>query len=279
MNISVSGKTSLIKKIQVLLVDDEPDFLKLTRIFLENIDDRLSVHYANSAIQALELLTKKTFDVIVSDFQMPGMDGLTFLERLRQKGMMEPFIVFTGRGREEIAIRALNLGANRYLQKGGDPRSQYKVLAQAINSEVEHNRDKMAKIESEAKFESILRVAPIGIGVVNEKREILFVSDTFCKLLGYSREELIGRNPVFLYPTIEEYERVGQEKYVAIDKYGTGSIDTRLKCKDGTILDVDLRSTPIDPNDRSVGVTFTALDISERKRLEKKLRDCRERSK
>ncbi len=132
--------------------------------------------------------------------------------------------------------------------------------------------------ESEAKYASILRVAPIGIGVVRN-RVITLVSDTFLEMTGYSQDEMLGKNARMVYPSQEEYKRVGNEKYREIDQYGTGRIETQFKCKDGRIIDVDLRSTPLDPNDYSKGVTFTALDITERKKAEKAIQESEERYK
>lgn len=126
-------------------MDDEPSILKQAKIFLENENERLNIDTAVSAERGLELLKQNEFDAIVSDYQMPEMDGLEFLEKVRKdKNSDIPFIIFTGRGREDVAMDALNLGADRYLQKRGDPKSQYGVLAQAIVQEV-----KRKKVESE----------------------------------------------------------------------------------------------------------------------------------
>lgn len=112
-------------KIDVLLVDDEPNLLKQASLVLEK-EDQLNIRTTTSAQEALELMENNDFDVIISDYKMPEIDGLEFLEIIRtEKKENIPFIIFTGRGREEIAMKALNLGANRYIQKGGDPKSQY----------------------------------------------------------------------------------------------------------------------------------------------------------
>ncbi len=113
-------------------------------------------------------------------------------------------------------------------------------------------------------LESILRSAPSGIGVVID-RVIVQVNDYILDLTGYSREELIGQSARMLYPTQEESDYVGTEKYRQINENGTGSVETRWRRKDGTIRHVILSSTPLDPSDLSQGVTFTVLDISERK--------------
>ncbi len=124
--------------------------------------------------------------------------------------------------------------------------------------------------ESENKMKSIFRAAPVGIGVVID-RVLQDVNQVFCDITGYSRDELVGQSARIVYPTDEEYEHVGIEKYEQIKKKGTGAVDTRFERKDGRIVDVLLSSTPLNPADLSDGVTFTALDITERKQAEREL--------
>jgi len=129
--------------------------------------------------------------------------------------------------------------------------------------------------QSEATLSSIFSAAPIGIGLVSN-RVLKQVNDRLCSMIGYSRDELIGKSARILYPTDEDYEYVGREKYAQISQRGTGIVETFWKCKDGHVIDVLMRSTPLDINDLSAGVTFTALDITDRKRTEKDLVRYRE---
>ena len=140
----------------------------------------------------------------------------------------------------------------------------------------EHKQAEEALRESEAKMRSIFRAAPAGVGLVSG-RELLEVNDRLCEMVGYNRDELLGQSARILYPTDDDYEYVGREKYRQIQEQGTGTVETRFQRKDGTILDVLLSSTPLDLSDLSVGVTFTALDITERKEAEQALRESEER--
>jgi len=130
---------------RVLLVDDEPALREVAAEFLRSEDD-LMVTTARSAHEALRLLGEQTFDVLVSDHQMPGADGIELLKRVRAEDRDIQFILFTGKGREEVAMDALNHGANAYRQKGGDPRSQFGELIHTI-------RDLARKREAERRLQ------------------------------------------------------------------------------------------------------------------------------
>ncbi len=126
--------------------------------------------------------------------------------------------------------------------------------------------------ESEEKMQSIFRVAPTGIGVV-KNRVFSDVNRYICEMSGYSKEELIGMSARILYPTQEDFDYVGSEEYRQITVHGTGTVETKWKTKDGSILDILLSSTPIDIHDHSKGVIFTALDITARKKAEENIKE------
>ena len=107
---SKTNAIDIIKEapVRVLHVDDDAGFLKTAKLILE-MQGAFQVETASSVEEAAEKMKKEEYDVVVSDYQMPGKDGLQFLKELREKGNSIPFIVFTGKGREEIAMKALNL--------------------------------------------------------------------------------------------------------------------------------------------------------------------------
>ena len=127
-----------------------------------------------------------------------------------------------------------------------------------------------AQQKSEAALKSLLRAVPIGIGVACD-RVIQEANDRLCETLGYSHEEILGKSARMLYPTDEDFEYVGREKYKQIYEKGIGAVETHFQRKDGSVIDVLLSSAPIEPKDLSMGVTFTVLDITTRKQSERKL--------
>jgi PAS domain S-box-containing protein len=129
--------------------------------------------------------------------------------------------------------------------------------------------------KSETKIRSIFEAAPIGIGVLTD-RVIREVNKQLCVITGYTKDELLQQDTRKLYPEDDDYEYAGRVKYQQIFEQGTGTVETRFKRKDGRIINVLLKSTLLNANDISAGVTFTVLDITERKQAEKALRQSKE---
>jgi PAS domain S-box-containing protein len=209
-------------------------------------------------------------------FFLFGAVGLSIISFI-QKALVgfDPFLlesylapsVFGG-----ISFSTIGIYLMRHRQAEQALRNTNEYLEEIVNARTKDLKIANEKsLQSEREMKSIFRAAPIGIGVV-VNRVFREVNEYFCKITGYSRDELIGQNARIIYPTDEDYEYVGTKKYEEIKNTGIGAVDTRFKCKDGKIIDVLLSSTPLNTEDLSDGVTFTALDITERKQMEEALR-------
>jgi len=173
--------------INILYVDDEEDLLLVGKKFLEK-DLEIKVDTVDSAELGIKMLEKKYYDAIVSDYQMPKMDGIEFLKYINDnfKKRKIPFIIFTGRGREEVVIEALNNGATFYMQKGGEPKSQFaelisKLKIAARKKELEDTNESIYQLISEMVTEKDLQKNLNNIAVVISKR--LFADGSFVMLL------------------------------------------------------------------------------------------------
>lgn len=124
--------------------------------------------------------------------------------------------------------------------------------------------------DRQARLDAISRAAPAGIGVVID-RVMTEVNDHVSRMTGYAREELLGQSTRMLYPSDEEFEAVGMRKYGLIRDQGTGTLETRWRCRDGRTIDILMSSTPIVPGDLGSGVTFAAVDITESRRTKAEL--------
>jgi PAS domain S-box-containing protein len=121
--------------------------------------------------------------------------------------------------------------------------------------------------EQDAKLRSIFRATPVSIGLTTN-RDFHDCNDAFFRMTGYSPGEIIGKNARLIYPTEEEYIRVGSEQVRQMKAQSTDTIETRWLQKNGGIINILLRFVALDLSDLSKGVIFSALDITERKRME-----------
>ncbi len=140
----------------------------------------------------------------------------------------------------------------------------------------EQSKAEKALIDRQARLNSIFRAAPTGIGVA-VNRILTEVNDRICEMTGYTREELLGKSVSMFYTTKEEFDQVGLKKNRQMEQLGMGSVETRWRRKDGQIIDILLTSAAIVSGDLTSGVTFTALDITRRKRAEDALRESESR--
>lgn len=175
--------------IRVLYVDDEPELLELGKIFLEDPGE-ISIETTDSAPAAFSLLERSSFDAIISDYLMPEMDGITFLKTIRSRGDETPFIIFTGNGREEVVIEALNAGANCYLQKGSNLKAQFREIGQSVKQAVDRHRADVALRESYAFNRNLLDNLPEYLVVCGKDRKVKYVNPTAIQILGPSLDEI-----------------------------------------------------------------------------------------
>ncbi len=179
-------------QISVLYVDDEPDLLDLGKIFLERTGD-FRVTIATGVKEALSAMEGSEFETIISDYQMPGMDGIGFLKHLRSHGNKTPFILFTGRGREEVAIEALNNGADFYLQKGGDPRAQFAELANKVRYAASHRRAEKQILDLQQRESEIINFLPDATFAIDTSHVVIAWNRAMERLSGISASEIIGK--------------------------------------------------------------------------------------
>ena len=256
---------------EILCVDDEEGILDLTKLLLEGINPNFIITPCTSAREGLQLLQNRTFDVIVSDYQMPELDGIEFLKKIRSEGNNIPFIIFTGRGKEEVAVEALNSGANRYIQKEGAPKALYEVLSKAIQAEYDLWTAQRELVISEKRFRTLLDTLAVGIATTDKNRVITYVNNKLSSMLGYSLDEMVSRESIDFFndenkKIIENYREAGRGRE---DPY---EIEWTTKAGKQVLTQI----TPfriLDDNkeiDSTVGII---VDIRAAKRKEKEIND------
>ncbi len=172
----------------VLFVDDEPDLLELARCFLE-VPGRFSIDTKTSAQDALESLSHQQYDAIVCDYEMPGVNGIELLKSVRQAFGDIPFIIFTGHGREQVVIDALNNGADFYIQKGGDPDALFVELKHIIEQAIALKQTRKTLYEREQRYHDLQNANDL-IQSVSPEGRFIYVNRKWLETLGYSEKDV-----------------------------------------------------------------------------------------
>ncbi|MFW9916718.1 MAG: PAS domain S-box protein [Candidatus Thorarchaeota archaeon] len=261
---------------RILLVDDDPEFLAITKEFLLQKEPTLDILTTINPSEALEITRTQPLDAIVSDYQMPEMDGLQLLAQIRTEDNFLPFIMFTGRGREEVAIKALNLGANRYLKKEAGGAELFAELGHTLNSLIQSRA-------SEEKYRALFDTAEDAIfttKITDEGPRFSECNPNTLGLFGCRYEDIIGKSPIDFSPPIQPDGRSSAEVIGEIAARAMAGEPQQLEwvhCRlDKTLFDAEVTIHRVDIGSETY-VQGVVRDISERKRAEEALRESEER--
>ena len=217
-----------LDRIAVLHVDDDRQFLEVSKSLLERARRGITVETATGADEGLAVLEREAIDCVVSDYKMPGTDGLAFLELVRECHDGLPFVLFTGQGSEEIASEAISAGVTDYLRKGGG-RDRYAVLANRIENAVSARR---ATRRMRQAFQAI-ETAREGISILDEDGRFTFVNEAYADLYGYDPGDLLGRHWAILYRE-GDVESIVEEVFPQIREGGVWRGETVGRRADGS---------------------------------------------
>ncbi|PVX25437.1 MAG: hypothetical protein CW716_07955 [Candidatus Bathyarchaeum sp.] len=258
--------------INVLCVDDEAIFLASTKQLLEMVAP-FHVDFASSVNDALEKMKGKAFDVVVSDYQMPEKSGLDFLKELRESGNDIPFILFTGKGREEVAVKALNLGADRYFNKFGNPETVYGELVHGIRQAVAQRRAEKEIWDREERLRAIFSSSPDGMFTSDLNGIITDCNLETLKLVeASSMSDIIGKH-FQTFVAKEENEKVDAAFSEVLEKSFVTNRETKLLTKSGAEVPIGFSASILrDAYGKPVGAVALVRNISDRKKAEASLR-------
>ncbi|MDD4300573.1 MAG: response regulator [Methanomicrobium sp.] len=249
------------------MVDEQPEILEIASIYLKKYSS-YTIDEAYSATEALSLLRLNPYDAIVSDYDMPEMDGLTFLKEVRKVDQSIPFIIFSGKGREQVVLEAFRCGADGYVQKGKDPRSQFAEL----NHQIEIASKRRAA-ESELRMkEYAIEISFNATIMFDENQLVLYSNKAATELHGYgSKDEIIGRNLSELFDfSLEDNGEEGFFSSLSESGWYFGEIEG-IK-EDGGKFDAQLSVIRITNLIKKETYYFSSyIDITEKKKAEKAL--------
>jgi two-component system NtrC family sensor kinase len=272
---------------KVLVVDDNPAMCLTLSAVLEN--NGYDVQTAPGGEKARTMLAASTFDVVITDIGMPGITGIDLLVDIHRTAPDTSVLLMTGLPTVETATSALKKGAFDYLIKPITTDEILRSIRRAAmmktirtekrrleqeNSVYRQRLEKTVETRtvalraSEARLEGILMVAPVGIYVSNGGM-IRDVNPAFCKMLGYTKEELIFHDERMLHRSDESFLGVRSELDRAIADAGAARMTITMQHKDGGVRHIHLEAAPLNGQAVSNGpITMVAVDMTDQLRLQ-----------
>ncbi len=284
-------KVSNDDKVKVLFIDDEADFLDLAKHYLASRESNLVVETCLVPQEALNKIEANRYDVIVADYQMPELNGLEILKELRKKGDQTPFIILTAHGREEVAIQALNLGADYYITKDINLNRVFIELKHNIVRAAEKSRARLekqyaekARLASEELFRTIFKDSPIGILLYDSKGKFLDANEASLAIYGVSSSENLREFQLFNNPYLTGDVKEGLDKGKTVKFEEIFDFKRAMRynffssIKAGLIF-LEVQITPLrwSGSSASRGYLVQIQDITDRKQTELKLMESEDR--
>lgn len=265
--------------LHILHVDDDASILSVSKTILET-ENKFEIDNATSVDEAFKKLETQNYDAIVSDYEMPQKSGLDFLKELREKNNRIPFILFIGEGREDVAVKALNLDADSYINKNGSSETVYHELAHAINKTVEQKKSAQLLATTDSKYRLLVEKSLQGIMIAKyTPLRIIFANASMGKMLGYSPEELTSISSSEIGELIYHEDRAiffNRFRNRLEGNQANNSYEFRGVRKDGSLVWLEAFATPIEYNGQPA-VQAMFLDIDEHKKTEEILTKSEQR--
>ena len=263
----------VMQKTRILHIDDNEDFVE---VFFLRFRKHFNITPVYSGEDGLDKLKEKSFDVIITDYDMPGMNGLELLKQIKEFNREIPVIFYTGQGSEQIAREAFVNGAVDYFTKNIHEFAHTDKLINSINKaiEIKESRNKIKK--SEERFRSLVEATSDWIWEVDTNANFTYISPKIKDLLGYEPEEVLGKTPFDLMPP-EEAKKISAafneivEKRLPIERMENIAIH-----KNGSKVIIETSGIPIfDEDGNFTGYRGIDRDITKRKHLESKTEEIK----
>ena len=270
--------------ILVLLVDDEESQMELTKLNLENANHSLTISISTTPEEALKHLSDQTFDCVVSDYQMPGMNGIQFCKEVRKTSKI-PFIIYTARGSEEVASEAFAAGIDDYVMK--EPTlAHLKVLARRITHVVEKNRAEEASLrsgkllhQSNELLEAVTKGTKVIIAAQDTSFHYTFFNDAYRdeikRLSGKTIQ--IGSSMVDTFAHLSEQQKISINRWTKALRGETVNEEVEFGDKQNVRLYQTIKTPLRNISGDIIGVGEVAYDITEQRKMKSTLKESEEK--
>ncbi len=226
------------------------------KMYMERIGP-VSVDAVCSGNEALSRLTKSKYHAVVSDYQMPGMDGIQLLRNIRSTGLDIPFVIFTARGREEVAIEAINNGADYYMMKGQDPKSLFADMLHVIRSAVTEREERENLRILKERLSAVVDNTHDAIILFDMHYNVVYANLSFEKTFGWTPDELKGLR----LPWVPEDSLVDAELRIQemVASKQSMHYEGRRRTKHGRLVDCHISIAPITDPDGKVEIVSAIM--------------------
>ncbi len=252
------------EKPKIIHVDNDPEFLD---IFSATFSRWFDITSVRSSEAALEKLKRDCYQCIITDYDMPGMDGIELLWETKQFNTRLPVIFFTGQGNEQVAREAFVLGASDYFTKDFYGPAATEKLVNSINNLIEKNKVVDALEKSQEIYRTIFETACSAMFIIEEDSTISLVNKTFVRMCGYAREEVENRMKwqEFIHPQDLPLMKDYFHRRLSEPDKVPNNYECRVKSRDGRILHI-YSTVSMVPGTRRRVVSW--LDITPQKESE-----------
>ncbi|TYL37310.1 PAS domain S-box protein [Natronococcus pandeyae] len=259
-----------LETIDVLLVDDNERWAAFVAEELERHDSTIQVEIASSANEALSVLAETGADCLVLDYQMPEVNGVQLVERIRSERSELPCILVTGEGSEDVAAQAIDAGVTDYLAK--DPKvDQIPDLVCKIRNVVERRLLRQAVADGEQRYRTVTEQSRDAILILREGR-IVFGNEQLTALTGIHIDDLTQTR--FVTTLVHDADRDQFEETIHGAEHGAladGIHDVRLRTPDGTVHYCEYTGRTI-TYEGSAATMLSIRDVTEKRIRENRLR-------
>ncbi len=261
--------------LHILHLEDEPDFSELVRSLLDH--DGLDAELTNVVDRPgfVDALDRGGFDIIISDYQLPGFNGLEALALARKKYPVMPFILVSGTIGEQVAIESLKAGATDYVLKQ-KPERLPSAIRRAIQESAERARLREAELElarREKYFRTLTENSLDILCIISREGKYVYVSPSIRNVLGYSPEELQGEDMFARVHQEDEYRAREALQMALAHPQRTVKVQYRCKTKTAEWRRIELVEKNCLDDPQINGIVASCRDISDRWRAEEELRD------
>jgi PAS domain S-box-containing protein len=254
--------------IPILCVDDASALPEVTKLFMEE-GGEFTVDICLSAEDALLRLETASYEAVIAGYPLPGMDGLEFLKVIRTRYPRLPFILFTNKGQEDVAIGALNAGADFYLPKGGEPEHQFAVLKNTVRHLVRKRGEEKALAASPDKYREIVENITDVPCILDTEGIITYISPVVSRF-GSDPGDVTGR-PFMDLVVVEDRSDTGT--WLAAIREGRPEPGMfRIRSKEGISIRVRCSGSPLPGKGQAAGILVLMTDITIEKEMEDALK-------